>query len=87
MQEIKIYTITSCPYCIELKELLSANDLTYIEINVDQPEHESEYDLIHRATKSDRVPIVRLGKHLLVPDVSFKSISECMVIIDKILNS
>jgi glutaredoxin len=83
---IKIYTIPDCKYCNELKVLLNTNNIQFIEVNVDLPENEVEYNKIHDITKSDMVPIVKVGKQLLVPNVSFKTISDCFLIIKKLLN-
>jgi glutaredoxin 3 len=32
--EIKIYSTTSCPFCVAAKNLLSGKDLEYIEIDL-----------------------------------------------------
>jgi hypothetical protein len=51
-------------------------------------ENKAEYDKIFEITKCDDVPIVKVGKNLLLPNTSFKSINECCEIIKKFtLNS
>ena len=71
-----IYSIPECPYCTELKEILTKEGVEFTDINVNLPENEKEYDKIYELTKSEMVPIIRVGKQLLVPEVSFKTIQE-----------
>lgn len=75
---IKIYTIPNCPYCSQLKELLTEAEVEFAEVNVNLSENESEYNQIHKITKSDDVPIIRIGKQLLIPNVSFHTIKEAV---------
>ncbi len=82
---IKIYSIPDCPYCSELKELLVKEGIEFIDVNVMLPEHEEEYNTINKITQSDDVPIVKIGKQLLVPNVSFKSIAEAVELTKKFL--
>jgi glutaredoxin 3 len=82
---IRIYTIPNCPYCAELKDLLVKEGLEYTEVNVMLPEHEKEYDELHKLTKSDDVPIVKVGKQILVPNISFHSIKEAAELTKKLL--
>jgi glutaredoxin 3 len=73
---IKIYSIEDCPYCTELKNILTEEGIEFIDVNVNLEENEAEYNQIHEITKSDQVPIVKVGKQLLVPNVSFTTIRE-----------
>jgi hypothetical protein len=36
-------------------------------------ENKEEYRLIYEKTKSDEVPVIKVGKQLLIPNVSFKT--------------
>jgi glutaredoxin len=74
--KVFIYTIDSCPYCTELKEILSAEGVEFTDVNVNLPENEEEYNKIHEITQSEEVPIVRVNNQLLVPNISFQSIRE-----------
>ena len=76
MEKIKIYSIPNCPYCNELKEILTNEGVEFIDINVNLPENDAEYQKLHEITKSDDVPIIKVGKNLLVPNISFHSIRE-----------
>lgn len=80
---LKLYTLKNCIHCNELKSLLNNNNLEYQEIDVDLPENEEDYLKIHRLTKSDDVPIIIIDNMVLVPNVSFKTISEAVELIKK----
>ena len=82
---VRIYSIPECPFCTELKEILTQEGVEFVDINVNLPENEKEYDQIHEVTKSEEVPIVMVGKQLLVPNVSFQSIRECANLTKKFL--
>jgi len=73
---IKIYSIEDCPYCTELKNILTEEGIEFIDVDVNLEENEAEYNQIHEITKSDQVPIIKVGKQLLVPNVSFATIRE-----------
>ena len=75
-QMIRLYTIPNCPYCTELKDLLIKEAIEFTEVNVNLLENQDEYNKLHEITKSDDVPIIKVGKQLLVPNISFKSINE-----------
>jgi glutaredoxin len=82
---VTIYSIPQCPYCNELKEKLTENNIEFKDVNVFLDENKTEYDAIIEKTKSDEVPIVRVGNQLLVPNVSFHSISEAYDLTKKFL--
>lgn len=85
MQILRIYSIPECPYCTELKEILTSDGIEFTDVNVNLPENEEEYNKIHEITKCEEVPIVRVNNQLLVPNISFKSIVECVSIIKRFL--
>lgn len=76
----------TCKYCNELKERLKTDNIEYEEINIMLPENEAEYTKLCEITKSEQVPIVLVGKQLLVPEISFKTISEAAELTKKFLN-
>lgn len=82
---IRIYSIPECPYCTELKEILTTEGVEFTDVDVNLPENEEEYNKIYEMTKSDEVPIVLVNKQLLVPNVSFKSIREAADLTKKFL--
>jgi len=85
MENVRIYTIPNCMYCAELKTILTNEGVIFTEINVNLPENEKEYNQIYEVTKSDEVPIVKVGKQLFIPNVSFKSIREAADLTKKFL--
>lgn len=82
---VKIYSIPECPYCTELKDMLKNEGVEFVDVNVNLPENEAEYKKVSELTKSDDVPVVRVGKQLLVPNVSFRSIREAADLTKKFL--
>jgi len=85
MDKVRIYSIPECPYCTELKEILTKEGIEFTDVNVNLPENEKEYDQIYEVTKSEEVPIVLVGKQLLIPNVSFQSIREAADLTKKFL--
>lgn len=82
---IRIYSIPQCPYCTELKEILTNEGIEFTDVNVDLPENEQEYNKIYEITKAEEVPIILVNKQLLIPNVSFKSIQEAANLTKKFL--
>ncbi len=78
---IKLYTVSNCIYCKEIKEKLTENKIKYSEINFDLPENNEEFERIHKITESDMVPMILVKNTILVPSVSFNSIDEAIEII------
>lgn len=76
MNKIRIYTVSNCPYCSELKEMLTKDNIEYTEVNVSLPENEAEFKKLFEFTKCDDVPIVKVNNHVLLPNTSFQSITE-----------
>lgn len=83
---VRIYSIPECPYCTELKEILTKEGVEFTDVNVNLPENEAEYNKLYEITKSDDVPVVKVGKQLLVPNVSFRSIREASYLVIKFLS-
>jgi|688.fasta_scaffold289459_2 glutaredoxin 3 len=81
---IRIYSIPECPYCSDLKEKLTDQNIEFEDVNVFLEENVEEHKEVAEFTKSEEVPIVRVNKHFLVPNVSFHSIDECVETIKKL---
>jgi len=73
---IEVYSMQNCPYCEELKGLLKGEDIEFTEVDINDPANKEESDMVFKITKVDSVPIVKVGKQLLAPDVSFTSIKD-----------
>lgn len=85
MNNIKIYTVNGCPYCVELKELLTKENIEFTEVNASLPENRAECEKLFEVTKSDDVPVVKIGPRLLVPGTSFQTIQEAFETTKKFL--
>jgi glutaredoxin 3 len=73
---IRIYSTPSCPYCKELKDILTNDNIEFVDVNVNLKENEEEYKKLVELTKSNDVPIVKVGKRVLIPNISFTSIKQ-----------
>ena len=82
---VVVYSIPKCPYCTELKEKLTEDNIEFTDVNVLLIENKEEYNEILEKTKSNGVPIVKVGNQLLVPNVSFHSINEAYDLTKKFL--
>lgn len=82
---ITIYTFPECPFCQDLKERLVKEGIEYNEINVNLPENSEEFAKVVAVSNSQEVPIIKIGKQLLIPNVSFQSIAEGVELTKKFL--
>lgn len=85
MNKIRIYTVSGCHYCVELKTMLINENIEFIEVNVSLPENKEEFQKLHDVTKSDDVPIIKVGNRILVPETSFQTISEAYELTKKFM--
>lgn len=83
---VRVYTVENCPYCNELKELLQNDGVQFVEIDVNKPENEAEFNKLYEVTKCDDVPMVKVGNQLLIPHISFRSIREANYLVKKLLS-
>jgi glutaredoxin len=84
---LKVYSMTNCPYCKELKDLLIAESLPFDDVDITLPENKDEVEKVFEVSKCDSVPIVRVGNQLLAPDISFYSIKEAFEMVKKFYKS
>lgn len=85
MNKVTIYTMSECPYCTELKNLLEQENIEYRNVDVDLAENQEEFEQILKASKAEEVPILRIEKQLFIPNVSFKTIAEAVELTKKFL--
>jgi glutaredoxin len=82
---VTIYTMQNCPYCADLKELLTTENIEFNNIDIFDKEHEKEVSDIMEVSKAQEVPIIRIEKQLFIPNVSFKSITEAVELTKKFI--
>ena len=82
---IRIYTIENCPYCTELKDILKNEGIQFVDVDVNKPENEAEFNKLYEVTKCDDVPMIKVGNQLLIPNTSFRSIQEAADLTKKFL--
>lgn len=82
---VTIYGFKDCPYCTELKDILTTEGIEFKDVDVNLPENEEEFNKVLEISKAEEVPIVKVGKQLLVPNVSFSSIKEAAELVKKFL--
>ena len=82
---VKVYGFSACPYCKELKEIFTKDGIQFIDVDIEQPENQEEFNKIMEIAKADEVPIVIVGNQILVPNVSFQSIKEAAELTKKFL--
>ena len=75
----------NCPYCADLKELLTTENIEFNDIDIFDKEHEKEVNDIMEVSKAQEVPIIRVEKQLFIPNVSFKSITEAVELTKKFI--
>lgn len=85
MNKIRIYSIPNCPYCMELKSMLTNENIDFTDVNVSLPENKEEFRKLHELTKCDDVPIIKVGNRILVPETSFHTINEAYELTKKFL--
>ncbi len=85
MNNIIVFTLTGCKYCIELKEMLNQEMIEYIDINVD--DNEEIWTQVVNQTGHNSLPTVYIefkGKEegpVFVPERDFNSNEEIIEII------
>jgi len=85
MSKVTIYTMSDCPYCADLKEKLTKENIEFRNVDIDLPENQQEFETILNVSKAEEVPILKIEKQLFVPNVSFKSIAEAVELTKKFL--
>ena len=82
---IKVYGFEDCPYCKDLRSLLKEEGIEFNYVDINLPENKEEFDNIIKISNSDEIPIILVGKQILIPNVSFKTIKEGVEITKKFL--
>jgi glutaredoxin len=85
---VVLFTMKSCPFCVELKEMLDKSNIQFVDRDID--EYEEEYNMFVNITENDYVPAFMLIEdpeteepltELFAPDRDFDDINEGVEII------
>jgi glutaredoxin len=85
---VVLFTMKSCPFCVELKEMLDKSNIQFVDRDID--EYEEEYNMFVNITENDYVPAFMLIENpeteeplteLFAPDRDFDDINEGFEII------
>jgi len=88
-----LFTMKSCPFCVELKEMLNKDNIHYIDRDID--EYSEEYEMFVKITENEYVPAFMLIEspeseeplsELFAPDRDFEDINEGFEIIKSFIN-
>ena len=85
---VVLFTMKSCPFCVELKEMLDKSNIQFVDRDID--DYEEEYNMFVNITENDYVPAFMLIEdpeteepltELFAPDRDFDDINEGFEII------
>lgn len=85
--DLKLYSTIECPYCNQLKKILDLLHIHYIDINVDDPQNQKEYENVVTIVDHFFIPVIKIGDQYLSPNKDFKSMPEAANIVFKMLKS
>lgn len=83
---VRLYSMKNCPFCDEMKKYLTEGEIEFVEIDIQKNEHKAEFNKIKTISNADSVPIVLVGKQILVPERSFRTIKEGYLLVKNLLN-
>ena len=86
---VVVYTMKGCPFCVELKDLLTKEGIEFFERDID--EYKDEYDTFSQITESDLIPALLLiegdgeeyESFLYTPDKNYYELTEAVDIINQ----
>lgn len=64
MVTVKVYSTTTCPWCIKVKEFLKENNIKFKDINISKDE-KARNKIIEKSGQMG-VPIIEVGKEIIV---------------------
>lgn len=84
MNKITIFSAPYCGYCTELKERLVNLNIDFIDLDITLEKNKISADNLFKFTKTNDIPIAVVGKTILIPNSSFKTIEEASLLIEKL---
>ena len=84
---VVLFTMKSCPFCVELKEMLDKSNIQFVDRDID--DYDEEYQLFVEVTDNDMIPALLIiegddQKHksfLYAPERDYNELSEALSII------
>jgi len=86
-KKLFVYTMSGCPYCAELKDMLDNEGIVYTDRDCD--EYEMQYEILKSKTDNDYVPAIeirddeKMVKRFLVPEKDFEELEQAVELIKK----
>lgn len=81
-KNVYVYTVETCPFCSEFKDLLRTKGVSFIERPCD--EYSDEYEFLVKITKNDFIPAIEIKDEIkktimfLVPGRDFDDLNEAV---------
>lgn len=81
-KNVYVYTVETCPFCSEFKDLLRTKGVSFIERPCD--EYSDEYEFLVKTTKNDFIPAIEIKDEIkktimfLVPGRDFDDLNEAV---------
>ena len=82
---VVIYSLNYCGYCKKLKKMLEKAGIAYIDKDIEDKVHEGEYELMKKRAHNELIPLIRVGKNLLVADKDFDKLDEAFAKIKELI--
>ena len=79
--EISVFSMKGCPHCDNLKNKLKANNIEFVEIDID--DNELLYERFSKKVNNEFLPAILVGKTAYVPEKSFTTIDEVVELVKK----
>ena len=83
---VRVYTMKECPYCTEMKDMLKNEGIEFKDIDIDEPKNKLEFNKLVEISGADSVPVVIVGKKILIPERSFFTIEEGFYTVKKLIS-
>lgn len=81
---IKVYTSKNCDYCKDLQEKLNKLNLEFTNIDIDDDSNREYVTKLFEFVGEPVIPIIIYDKHVLVPNRSFQTIDQAIVLIQSL---
>ena len=80
-----VFSMKGCPHCDNLKNQLKEANIEFKEIDTDEKENHKLYESFSKKVDNDFLPAVVVGKKAFLPDNSFKTIDDGVLMIKEYL--